>query len=111
MITKFKIFESVTDEPEVGDLFDLNLGDYVIWQSKRENKILEILNIIEINNNNEYISINLYRYDGILYKLSKQKESWRYPSSYDNYIIYKSDNLQDCIDYINYTTDSKKYNL
>ena len=103
-----KIFEKYGGE----EVFDLNVGDYVIWKSDIEKRPLQILYIVDYSKiESRYTSKNLYTYDTNLHLSNDKKELWRYPSPAGNYIIYKSDNLQDCIDYAKHFKNFQKYNL
>jgi len=95
------------------DNHQTDLKKYVIWHYKEDNiDDLEILEIV-IFDGQSYFTQSLYSIEDnkLIEKKFKQLILAISPKDVNLYIVYTSDNLQDCIDMILILKNVEKYNL
>lgn len=90
----------------------INLKKYLIWRTHPESKILNIVSITFISNlTNDVSFIILYTMKETLQKNTKNIKTYPLEFFTDEYVLYKTNNLEDAINKIQYMQITDKYNL
>lgn len=89
-----------------------DLKKYAVWKWSNHNNHFDIIEIVDIIDNDIIWCKDIYTYEKYILNFvnSNRQSSFSY-EMHGQSIIYTSDNLNDCLDYLNAIIDSIKYNL